>query len=1499
MSKVAVDLGTIYYRVSADTSGLVQAESAIERVGASAARTGKSASDLGAELQDAGRRGKTATDTIERGAVGAGRAVERAGRQTASATDEMRTGFAGVQSAVTAVGAAIAVLGLTGVAAGLKDTIIETEKFRGALVTATGSIDAANAQFEKLTKFAEETPFTLQQSIDGFIRLKNLGLDPSERALRSYGNTSAAMGKDLMQMIEAVADAATGEFERLKEFGIRASSQGEEVKFTFQGVTTTVRKEAAAIEEYLMRIGEVQFATAMADQMERIPGMLSNLEDAVDGLWRKLGDEGATSAFGASIQATTSVVESLTNHIQVVLGVTEAFAAVLAVRLVQALGASTAAALANASALGVLNSALGLLGGPAGLFAVSAYGVVRLASAMESMEERTKRLRGEIASLTEVQLESNKAIAQGELEAAQFSLRQVERTKNRSAADMRAYQAQLDRIEEIQARIKEYDEQLAKLKNGSAAEVVTATESLTEATEQFNEKSQDLIQKLAVQRAELHMNERAAAIFQARLAQINAGAGPEAVDLAGRMAAALYDEAEAQKKAAEEAELARERMKSAVESVREAQEKAAKGVAQAHREAARQAAEDYREMRDDIGDAFADMVMSGQSAADILKNTFKRTAAEIAGDFLAAMTLDFLGGNPTGKGFSLAGSIANAGTAGKIIMAGAKKFLPGLFSGSASTAGVLSAADYVAVMEASGAKFGTAAGAAGAGGSTGLLGGLGRAIGSIPPWGWALAGGAVLASMFDKKSTPSYNAGLLLHDLPTLEADRKFAVAPFESGLTPVGFNRRTTQEEADQVVEYFRQIDSLIVNTAKTFDKIVSADLVRGFDERGLGSGIFLGAAREDGLATTPVDQQGVMFARQLIESLRGQIEDADLGKILAETTVEGMVATLQKVLQGSMSPAELAFKQYVKDRLEFFGGATTGALKDIERKAKDFGFTLEDVARITGYSADRVTEAFARINSSLGSAASAASSAAQAMATSLSNIKDYISQAVSASDALIREQIRQRETYYRELMRQEEQLHNRRLRLFQSLQAYTSSLRTGDMTILSPTEQLEAARSEFQSLASVVTNTSLSQEVRLKAAEQLQSAADTYLREGRDYYASSEGYKEIFDEVMQALEAAKFLGTNQEYDGSALENQMLEELQKMNAQLGSLPQGIGAVLGPMLASLIGQALAAGHDARYTANTIASLGPEAVEAGNKPFQQAYGKTIEEAATTPEQAKIALEEIKALGMNEVDTIKFIVEKAKSVGLSSDRVGELLGLTPEQVAKNLAIAGIPAFAKGGRHKGGLALVGEEGPELVDLGPSTIYTASDTQRILSVVQEIANTALGKNTRVAAVELLTKRDPEALLQATAQAQDGGLLMERTADLFRLVSELKGSGATVVDIPAFAKGGYHTGGLALVGEEGPELVRMGPSQVFTAHETREILRGSSDRMGGLATEELMREVIIELRQVKDMLHRLLNAEIAGGSAAAQQREAQIKKLDDIGRKLQPAIGGSRKYVG
>lgn len=150
-------------------------------------------------------------------------------------TNEIAGSFTKMASAITAAISAIAIEGLV-------NKIITAQRqfdvMFASLKTVTGGANQASAAFERLEQFAAKTPYSLDQAVQGFVKLMALGLDPSERAMTSFGNTASAMGKDLNQMIEAVADAATGEFERLKEFGIKARTQGDQVSFTFQGVTT-------------------------------------------------------------------------------------------------------------------------------------------------------------------------------------------------------------------------------------------------------------------------------------------------------------------------------------------------------------------------------------------------------------------------------------------------------------------------------------------------------------------------------------------------------------------------------------------------------------------------------------------------------------------------------------------------------------------------------------------------------------------------------------------------------------------------------------------------------------------------------------------------------------------------------------------------------------------------------------------------------------------------------------------------------------------------------------------------------------------------------------------------------------------------------------------------------------------------------------------------------------------------------------------------------------
>ena len=224
--------------------------------------------------------------------------LENQSKKTERQSKKLGSSFGALKGAIAGIAFGVAIRGIINTAAAF-------EKLEASLVTVTGSTEKAVMAMEGIKAFATETPFQVQEITDAFIKLKALGIAPTEENLRSFGNTASAMGRSLNQMIEAVADAATGEFERLKEFGIKSSVAGDKVKFTFQGITTEVGKNSAEITKFLEGIGETQFAGAMEKQMDTLDGAFSNFSDTVDNAVSKLSKE---SGFNELIKSATSGV---------------------------------------------------------------------------------------------------------------------------------------------------------------------------------------------------------------------------------------------------------------------------------------------------------------------------------------------------------------------------------------------------------------------------------------------------------------------------------------------------------------------------------------------------------------------------------------------------------------------------------------------------------------------------------------------------------------------------------------------------------------------------------------------------------------------------------------------------------------------------------------------------------------------------------------------------------------------------------------------------------------------------------------------------------------------------------------------------------------------------------------------------------------------------------------------------------------------------------------
>jgi phage tail tape-measure protein len=187
--------------------------------------------------------------------------------------------------------AGLAKWGAAGVAAGaglslfnLFDTAGQMEQFRIAFQVAEGSADKAKAKLDWISKFAADTPYELDQTIEAFRTLQSVaGVDPTDGSLRIVGDAAAGTSKDLQQVAEAYADAVNMSFERLLELGLRATQQGNKVTFVYrkngQAITKTVKKDGLEVKKALEAIWKDQFGGSTLAQSKSLFGILSNIKD--------------------------------------------------------------------------------------------------------------------------------------------------------------------------------------------------------------------------------------------------------------------------------------------------------------------------------------------------------------------------------------------------------------------------------------------------------------------------------------------------------------------------------------------------------------------------------------------------------------------------------------------------------------------------------------------------------------------------------------------------------------------------------------------------------------------------------------------------------------------------------------------------------------------------------------------------------------------------------------------------------------------------------------------------------------------------------------------------------------------------------------------------------------------------------------------------------------------------------------------------------------------
>ena len=260
------------------------------------------AKDLAKELKNADRSSQDYVKNAKRlGEVE--RELEKAKKQAAALKAEgddlgkpglwskITSGVKGVGTAFQAIMALQVIQWIVDIGKQIFNTTASFEKYEKVLTTALGGQKEAKQSLEAIKKMAKETSFGVDELTEGYVKMVNRGLRPSQKEMTNLADLAASQGKTFDDITEAILDAMTGENERLKAFGINASKSGDQVTYTFKGVQKTVANTPEAINAAIISLGALEgVAGQNAIMMETLGGKASNFGDVMDLLMVTIGD---------------------------------------------------------------------------------------------------------------------------------------------------------------------------------------------------------------------------------------------------------------------------------------------------------------------------------------------------------------------------------------------------------------------------------------------------------------------------------------------------------------------------------------------------------------------------------------------------------------------------------------------------------------------------------------------------------------------------------------------------------------------------------------------------------------------------------------------------------------------------------------------------------------------------------------------------------------------------------------------------------------------------------------------------------------------------------------------------------------------------------------------------------------------------------------------------------------------------------------------------------
>jgi hypothetical protein len=311
---------------------------AIDRISGPAKRVQQAAQRMGDGVRQAGQKIERASSPMDRFSgkvdglrsrlLGALVAVNRASGPNGldllgRASDKAGYAVGSLMRKMAGLTVTAAEWGATaGVAAGgyalfdLFRTAGEFEELNLSLENTLGSAAKAKDAMSWVQKFAETTPYQLAEVADAYANMVN-ATDPKNGILLALGDAAAARRKTLEQATEMFLDAQMFQFERMLEFGVRASQAGDQVTFSFakngKQLQRTVARDSAAVTEALKEIFSLLYGGTMVKKSGGLFGIIGNLRDQWSRFLLMVADAGIFDLVKAKLEGIYARVKQMSD----------------------------------------------------------------------------------------------------------------------------------------------------------------------------------------------------------------------------------------------------------------------------------------------------------------------------------------------------------------------------------------------------------------------------------------------------------------------------------------------------------------------------------------------------------------------------------------------------------------------------------------------------------------------------------------------------------------------------------------------------------------------------------------------------------------------------------------------------------------------------------------------------------------------------------------------------------------------------------------------------------------------------------------------------------------------------------------------------------------------------------------------------------------------------------------------------------------------------------